>query len=243
MTDGPGDHELHLLTGAYAADALADDERTAFEAHLQGCPACRQEVAELSATVTRLAEAAAQPAPHSLRARVLAAAARTRQLPPSGSVTDLAGTSRQSWYRQPATAAAALLLVFTVGLGGLVAAERDEAADARRTARQIAAVATDPTRTQQTVRMRNGGTGGVIAARGMAVFYARGMPRLPAGRAYQLWRMRGSESASAGVLGRGGELTGLVRGVAPGDVVGVTVEPADGSSRPTSTPVLRVRMV
>ena len=33
-------HELHLLTGAYAVDALTGDELDEFEKHLPGCASC-----------------------------------------------------------------------------------------------------------------------------------------------------------------------------------------------------------
>jgi anti-sigma factor RsiW len=51
--------ELHTLTGAYAAAALPEEEREAFERHLRDCAACRQEVRELRApAVGGVAEAA-----------------------------------------------------------------------------------------------------------------------------------------------------------------------------------------
>ena len=116
MSDQPPGHEMHLLTGAYAADALDAVERDAFEAHLRTCETCRQEVAELTATTARLGSAEAVPPPPALRARVLDEIARTRQLPPRGDVVDL-DARRARWYRQPAAAAAAVLLVVAVGLG------------------------------------------------------------------------------------------------------------------------------
>ena len=65
---------------------------------------------------------------------------------------------------------------------------------------------------------------------------------LPDGQAYQLWRISGQDSQSAGVLGRGGDVTGVVTGMGPDDAVGVTVEPASGSDQPTSDPVFLVSM-
>ena len=127
-----------------------------------------------------------------------------------------------------------------VGLGGLAVQEIRQKADAERLAERIAAVAVDPQRTVHTVPVARGGTGTVVAADGIAVFHGSDLPRLPDGRAYQLWRMSGQESQSAGVLGRGGELTGVVTDLGPGDAVGVTVEPAAGSSQPTSDPVFLV---
>ena len=77
-------HELHLLTGGYALDALPDDERAEFEQHLARCPSCAEEAAGLRETAARLAMATAVSPPPGLRARVLTAALRTRQLPPPG---------------------------------------------------------------------------------------------------------------------------------------------------------------
>jgi anti-sigma factor RsiW len=232
------EQELHTLTGAYAADALSPEEAVAFETHLETCGACRQEVRELRATTTRLALAVSSPAPAGLRERVLAEVAHTRQLAPHTDVTDLA-TYREPrpWYRQPATAAAALLLVVAAGLGSLAAVEHRQAERARELSTRIAAVAADPNRIEKTVRVTTGGTGTVVAADGIAVFHGSNLPRLPEGQAYQLWRMDGQDAQSAGVLGRGGALTGVVTGMKPGASVGVTVEPASGSDRPTSDPV------
>ena len=74
--------DLHTLTGAYAAHALSDAERLAFERHLDACPACAQEVRELGETAARLGAAVATPPPAALWERVRAEAAATRQLPP-----------------------------------------------------------------------------------------------------------------------------------------------------------------
>jgi anti-sigma-K factor RskA len=235
------DHELHTLTGAYAADALDTGEREAFEGHLGTCASCRAEVDELQATTARLAADSGTAPPAGLRARVLAEVALTRQLSPHADVVRLDERRRdRPWYRQPAAAAAALLLLVATGLGGLAAVERSQKDDARRLADRIAAVAADPDRSERTVPVGAGGTGTVVAAHGIAVFHGTDLPRLPDGRAYQLWRISGQESQSAGVLGRGGELTGVVTGLAAGDSVGVTVEPSSGSDRPTSDPVFLV---
>lgn len=235
------DHDLHMLTGAYAADALDREEHDAFRVHLESCAVCRQEVAELTATAARLAIAAAEQAPAGLRERVLAEAARTRQLSPVVSALGARRATRP-WYQAPATAAAVLLLVVATGLGGLAVVEARHADDARQDAAQIASIAADPDRVERTVALDGGGTGTVIAAGGHAFFHGSDLPALPDGRAYQLWRIRGQESTSAGVLGRGGELTRLVPDIGPGDAVGVTVEPASGSDQPTTDPVFLVTM-
>ena len=47
------DHDLHTLTGAYAADALDAVDRDVFERHLETCDSCRAEVRELQASRCR----------------------------------------------------------------------------------------------------------------------------------------------------------------------------------------------
>ncbi|SDD38474.1 anti-sigma factor [Auraticoccus monumenti] len=75
-------HDLHSDVGAYVADALDDDEREAFEAHLPDCPSCRREVTEFRETVSRLSVVSETAPPPALRASVLAAIAQVRPLPP-----------------------------------------------------------------------------------------------------------------------------------------------------------------
>src|SRR5439155_24549549 len=74
--------DLHALAGPYALNALPPGERARFERHLAACDACAQEVCGLQETTARLAAAVAVPPAARLRERVLAQAARTRQLRP-----------------------------------------------------------------------------------------------------------------------------------------------------------------
>lgn len=50
----PADGPPHDAVGAYVLDALPEEERLAFAAHLAGCPACRAEVARLAPVVALL---------------------------------------------------------------------------------------------------------------------------------------------------------------------------------------------
>ena len=75
-------HDLHTLTGAYALDAIDGSERERFEHHLVRCQPCEYEVRGLQETATRLGQAVASRPPAQMKARVLAAVATTRQLPP-----------------------------------------------------------------------------------------------------------------------------------------------------------------
>lgn len=230
--------DVHTLTGVYAADALDDAERAAFERHLRECAACRAEVAELTETASRLASAVATPAPSGLRARVFAEVSHVRQLSPLPEVIAIDDRRTRRWYRQPVAAAAALLLVTSGGLGAVALDQHQRAERASR----IAAIATDPDRIRVSVPVSTGGRGTIIAADGSAYFRTSDLTVLPDDRAYQLWVLRGDRARSAGVLGRGGELDALVDDMRPTDALGLTVEPADGSSSPTGELVLRAEM-
>lgn len=234
------EHDVHTLTGAYAADALPADERQEFDDHLERCPACRQEVTELTATTARLAAAASSPAPAALRARVLAEVSRTRQVSPV--VAGLEARRRQvPWFRSPIGIAASFLLVLSMGLGALAVNESRRADRAEQTAARIAAIATDPDRQEASRPISSGGDGLVIAAGDGAIFRADGLRALPADRTYQLWVMDDKGGArSAGLLGRGGDVQRLVEGVQPTDQIGLTVEPKGGSPGPTTAPILAV---
>jgi anti-sigma factor RsiW len=76
------DPDPHALTGAFAAGALADAERVAFEDHLVGCRTCRDEVAALQDAAVLLAVPFEVPPPPGMKAAVLAEIARTPQQPP-----------------------------------------------------------------------------------------------------------------------------------------------------------------
>lgn len=84
------DEQLHLLTGAYALNALDDDERDAFEQHALGAVDTREEVRGLSETAAMLAYGTPAVAPPpELKSKVMASIRNTRQLPVDAVVTDL----------------------------------------------------------------------------------------------------------------------------------------------------------
>ncbi len=64
------------------------------------------------------------------------------------------------------------------------------------------------------------------------------MAALPSGRVYQVWVMSPSGARSAGLL----HGISLLAAVVPGDRIGITVEPAGGTARPTTNPVAILRV-
>jgi hypothetical protein len=242
-------HELHLLTGSYALDALTDDEQADFEKHLARCPSCAEEVKGLRETAARLAMATAVVPPPEMRIRVLAAVPRTRQLPPPTRNQRARAEGRTGRRRLPLSRAG-----FTAGVLALAAAvaflvvtqvstnrqlQRAEASN-----RQIASVLAAPDARIESVRVTAGGTITAVTSlrQEEAVVTTVHLPSLPGTRVYQLWVMTAAGAArSAGLLAitsTGSTTPVLANGVLPGDQFGITVEPAGGTQQPTTTPVV-----
>ena len=237
----------HTLAGAYALDALGDVDREKFERHLGVCEACRAEAASLRDAAGRLAEATAAVPPPRLRGLVLAEAARTRQQPPPVRVAERV---RRSWHGvgwpaapRMAVAIAGVGILVALALGALLINDqhRLHIYDTQRS--QIAAVLNAPDADIMTVRARPHGAATVVmshTARALVLTTAR-LPALPASECYQVWLMGRHGVRSAGRLPspkQGMTAPMIVAGLAAGDRMGVTVEPAGGAARPSSPPVV-----
>jgi anti-sigma-K factor RskA len=231
--------DLHVLTGSYALDAVSDAEREEFERHLQHCPTCEAEVRGLRETAARLALACAMTPPARMERRVLAAAYQTRQLPPLSAdrprrtLPRRRAVPRRALPRRLAVLAAAASVAAAVGLGITQLSAQHQLDQARATA--IARVVTAPDAHVETARTSAGGSVTVVTSAALreAVVSASGMASLPSSRVYQVWVMSPSGARSAGLM-HGSSLLAAVR---PGDRIGITVEPAGGTARPTTTPV------
>jgi anti-sigma-K factor RskA len=235
--------DLHALTGVYALDAIDGAERDRFERHLHRCHACESEVGGLHETAGRLALAAARVPPPQLKERVLAAAARTRQLPPL--TADRPGPrpqARPSWRPRIAVAFGAAGLAAAIALGFAWGQAQQQLDRAQAQDRAISAVLTAPGARILTADTKVGGTGTIVVAAGQRrlIFTAAGLPPLPASQVYQLWLMGPPRTRSAGLLhpAQGHTAPLLAAGLQRGDQVGVTVEPAGGTAQPTTTPIL-----
>jgi anti-sigma-K factor RskA len=239
-------HELHLLTGSYALDALSDEERAEFEKHLDKCPSCAEEVRGLRETASRLAMATAVTPPAGMRQRVLAAAPLTRQVPPTGrsSLTRGGGFPRRRLSRAGLTAGILALAAAVVFLLVTQLSTSHQLQQARQDNSAIAAVLAAPDARIESLPAAAGGTVTAVMSlrQGEAVVTTSALPALPGTRVYQLWVMTSSGAAeSAGLLtvtSSGATAPALADGVLPGDRLGITVEPAGGTPQPTTTPVV-----
>jgi anti-sigma-K factor RskA len=256
--------EPHTLAGVYALDAVTGADRARFERHLARCEQCAREVSGLREVTARLAAAAAAEPPPGLTERALAAAARTRQLPPvtreaaaswraqhlamtgsagSAGGAHAAGRLRRAWMPRLAltVAAASLIVAGIAGVAARTAAHRLDEQQLRSHA--IAAVLTAPDATRLSARVTTGGTAAIVMSlrERALIFTAAGLRALPSSQCYQLWLMEPGGDRPAGMLpGPRQGMTGpvIASGLKSGDRLGLTVEPAGGSPHPTSALIL-----
>jgi anti-sigma-K factor RskA len=105
--------DLHEQVAAYALDALDEDERRAYEAHLAGCEQCRAELAGMADTAGALGlAAAAVDPPEGLRGRILEGA---RDEGPSN-VVSIGSARRRRFAVVGGVAAAVAAAALAIGL-------------------------------------------------------------------------------------------------------------------------------
>ncbi|MCH0542114.1 anti-sigma factor [Streptomyces sp. MUM 203J] len=237
------EEHLHAPTGAYALDALPDDEREAFERHLRDCRACAQEVRELTATAARLGLAVAAVPPPAMKESVIDRIRTVRQLPPE---VPPSGPDRTAGRGRPLSRLVlAACLAAAAALGGVAVWQHQEALQAeqraertRQQVEEMARVLAAPDARTATGTVGAGTHATVVVSRAedRAVFVASGLPELPGGRTYQLWFADGDSMRPAGLLRDDGAVVmdGEV-GAATG--MGITVEPVGGSPQPTTDPL------
>jgi anti-sigma-K factor RskA len=226
------DHEsLRELSGAYALGLLTLAERREFEAHLDTCAECAQELRELAVvteSLGRMVEPREPPA--RLRAQVLRAAG----VAPSAGARGVLAAAAPAW----------LLLAASIGLiavGGYAAILRGRVSQTEATARHTERIlaAADVKRVDLAGQdAAPGASGRAFWSRSNGVmFTAAGLPALPKGKVYQLWVVTKTAPLSAGLLTPDG--SGHVTAVAdmpPGVepvAVAVTIEPEGGVPSPT----------
>jgi anti-sigma-K factor RskA len=237
--------DVHTLSGAYALNALTPQEAEEFDRHLAICEACRIEVAEFQQAAARLGAAEALVPPPDLRARVLAAADRTPQLPPPPAEAPRDVTSLESrrqagarrWLTWVATAAAAVVLI-GIGVAGVRGVFSDQPPGLSTAATQVFTASDVRT---ATVTTANGGKlrVGISPKLGEMAVDTSDLPALDSGHVYQLWTVQGSKASSAAIL------TDPAAGAAMGlpgaqTQVAVTIEPKAGSVQPTTRPIVQV---
>ena len=232
--------EIHALSGAYAVDALDDIERAAFERHLAECPACQSEVAGLREAAAMMGATVPVQPSAGLRDRVLADIATVRPLPPSVDRSATASTAGGRTRFRPRALLAAAAAVIALGAGAAVVQPWDDGTVATPTAAQRVAAADDATTNTQEV---GGATATLVVSEQLneAVLVTTDMPEAPEGKVYELWLdHEGIGMVPAGLMTDPDSPIVLEGDPATAVGAGITVEPAGGSPKPTSEPIVVV---
>ncbi|MER7577127.1 anti-sigma factor [Streptomyces sp. NPDC126514] len=243
------DVDLHTLTGAYALHALSAEERALFKQHLRACRSCADEITEFTATAAKLAAAAAITPRPAVKQQVLRRVTEVRQVTPFVPRTPSAVPLRR---RLPRLVLAACLAA-AAGLGGIAVWEHDRAEtaavqeqQARRHADELAAVLGASDAVSRRIPLDDGAGATVVVSRtrDKAVLVTSDMASPPKGKVYQLWYDQGGTMRSAGLMDadRTDQAVTLSGSANSASAVGITVEPAGGSPRPTSAPLAVVSL-
>ena len=259
--------DAHTLTGAYALDAIdLGKELNRFNRHLNTCSSCAAEVRGFREVATSMAFAASVEAPAEMRDRVMAAVARTRQLPPEvrTHARPRRGRTWVPWVPWLSGAVATASIVVAVLFGFAQSHTQDELNQARTQNQALASEQAQVTAELNQARAHDqalalilgaphvtllshstskGGVAVVVldAATRKLVVATSGLPALPAGKVYQLWLIGPVKIVSAGLLpaaNAGVTAPVIATGIVTGDKLGLTVEPAPGSKQPTTVPIL-----
>jgi anti-sigma-K factor RskA len=232
----PTQTSVHTLSGAYVADALDDTERAAFEEHLPGCADCSAEISSFREAAALLALDAELTPPDSLRSGVLAGIRTIRPLPPETGSNVVALRGRRFRWGTLAVAAAVLAIMAIAAV-----AQPWQNHDASTASSAIDRVMSANDATHVKVSFLDGATATVfrsVSERRAAVVTDH-MPSAPAGKVYELWLQKPSGvMVPAGLMKGSGDHRMLLQGnAARASAAAISVEPAGGSSSPTSEPV------
>jgi hypothetical protein len=245
--------ELDALLGAYALDAVDEDERHEVEQYLATNPRARAEVDSYQEVAALLAFSGSA-APDGVWDRIASAIGGdsgdldgsgppSLKLLSSGSsaaVVPMARRSRAPWYALGALAAAAAVLVAV--LVGMVSHRDDQLSAARdpdvKAAAQAALSNSDTRKVNLVSADGRQRVEVAVGANGVGFGLAQGLPSLGADRTYQLWGQYDGKVVSLGLLGR--SPTAIAFPAADGlKALMITNEEAGGVVVTANTPVLQ----
>lgn len=229
---------------ARALSALDAAEAQALNEHLENCAECRKDLDEWQATAASLALGAdaVEPSPK-VRERILDEVRKERE---ASTVVPFRSAPRSFWSAFGPLGAIAAVVLFTALLLVLAVVWRQnndlrtELAQSREFMELVTspgALVTDLTATEA-----GGGATAKIAydRGGRAILLASNLPKIPEGKAYQLWFIVGDKPPRPGkTFLPDGNGHGVLRDHVPNEApmlttFAITVEPAVGSTTPTS---------
>jgi anti-sigma-K factor RskA len=253
--------DIHDLVGAYCVDALEPAEHAAFEAHLPGCPDCREEVAANREALAALAGAHPVLPPAGIVDAVLAevrggtkkagttpdagpAPGRLGAAPAQGDAEApdaRAGAATRRRDRGPSAWLAAAAVGALLFAGGVVVGRAGApAADVAESAAMSSVLAVASAADAHVLPVDlMGAPSRVIMSQemGKVAFVAEDLPTPAKGQCYQVWKVTADGSKeSVGVVtpDADGHIAVVLEGAGDGATEFViTLEPPGGSKQPT----------
>jgi anti-sigma-K factor RskA len=193
--------EIEDLLAAYSIDAVDDDERRAIEEYLASDAQAHGEVIGLQQAASYLAHSGGPPPPGVWERLEEAIQQDPHEVPAPPRLVPLtrAKPPATRWWQVAAVAASIVALV--------LAALLVFADDGSDHASDTAALAQAAESAHGARHARLAADDGTVLARAVVLpdgagYLTSELPALPAGRTYQLWGVRGSETVSLGVMGR-----------------------------------------
>ncbi len=240
------DHErFEELKDSYVLGALPEEEHAEFERYLAAYPERQAEVDELGAFVNLLAfSPQQQEPPPELRRKVMevveaeAAPRRDRRR------SIFAGIREYLDARSIALGAAAMLVIGLLSWNVLLQDQvgdltgQVEEARAERPDRQVQESRTIPL---EGAWAQQGASAEVASIdENRVILVAENMPSVPENRTCQIWVIHDDVPTPSGLFDPDGNMTAtaVTTPIEKADAIAVTVEPAGGSEKPTSDPVL-----
>jgi anti-sigma-K factor RskA len=258
-------HNTQEELASYAMQGLPVEESASIRTHLQNCPPCRTELAEICGDLALLGIAVEQqPLPEGARQRFLDKLASSPAIKPPAALPQVTPISVKSGGRGRGFwvpwATAAALAIATVSLGVQNRTLNDDlqnqlslvtklAAQASR-AQQVLEVLTAPsaqrvTLTEGKVPAQPTARATYLPERGGLILLATNLKPLPEGKTYELWVIpaNGKAPVPAGLFRPDtvGTATLVLPSLPSGisaKAFGVTIEKASGSDSPTSPIIL-----
>lgn len=234
--------ELRELLPAWALDAVTPEEAAAVDRAVAADPALAEEARALREVAAHLATGAGEAPPAALRGDVLDLVARTPQDGAGstgerdGVVVDLA---RERTRRRGRWLVAAVALAAAAVPGVIAVQQYERASRAEEQLTTVAEALAEPGAQLLAADVVGGGRAVAVVGADTSVFSARDLPALTSDEVYQLWVVDDGGARSAGVLTvASGRASAELADLPDGATIAMTVEPAGGSTQPTTDPVV-----
>jgi hypothetical protein len=236
--------DIYEMLGAYALDAVSDEERAQIDEHLAVCPICSQELVYLTGAVDTLPLTVEEYEPSPNLRNQIAAIGQTPQqtTQPAAQPSlplDLDERRRargepergggRIWMIAPWTAAA-ILLIAVVGLVVWNIQLQSELQD--RPTLETVSVATTGAEGAQAELL-------FFTDPQIVVLDVTGLPERQQDEIYQVWLFQDGQPIPAGLFGEPADLIAISADIDQYQAVGITIEPGPiGSPQPTTEPIL-----